>query len=491
MSKQEEDVKSNRGIALIVALLTLLVLSTLGTSLLFITETEVRTSYNFKLLTQARYAAEAGTQSTLNWLIYSYTRPTDYSGFNMNVSPVTYMGSPVVLSAMTGQTANYPDSAVQTAFDSALREKSVPGADVPLTYSVTATLQSMRLITPIGSASQQPLLSWLIRSQGSVGGSQAQVEVTTTIERLGNAAFSYAAFGSSDACGAVSFKNGAQTDSYNSNAGTYSATHQDLNGDIGTNGNISIDSMAFVHGNGSSPFSTSGDCSSGSKTGMSGDGFLGFNIAGMLTGPSVTVPTPAAPSSDPPTTTQQTTGDCGSPSISGCSVLSGTKNLAFATGNYGNLTIDNGTTVHLSAGVYNINSLTITGGSRVVIDSGPVIFNIAGKDITDGTTPVFTLNGGSEIYNAAGHPSNAQIVYAKSQPISLAGGASTYGVVYAPKAPLTISGGAAWYGSLIANTITNGTDLSGGTFIHYDRALAANLISMGDYHITSFSWSKY
>ena len=100
MSKREEHVKRNRGIALIVALLTLLVLSTLGTSLLFITETEIRTSYNFKLLTQARYAAEAGTQSTLNWLVYSYTAPTDYSVFNMNVSPVTYMGQPVVLSAM-------------------------------------------------------------------------------------------------------------------------------------------------------------------------------------------------------------------------------------------------------------------------------------------------------------------------------------------------------------------------------------------------------
>ena len=485
MSKREEHVKRNRGIALIVALLTLLVLSTLGTSLLFITETEIRTSYNFKLLTQARYAAEAGTQSTLNWLVYSYTAPTDYSGFNMNVSPVTYMGQPVVLSAMTGQTANYPDSAVKTAFDSALRDKSVPGADVTLKYSVTATLQSMRVITPIGSASQSPLLSWLIRSQGSVGGSQAEVEVTTTIERLGNAAFSYAAFGKSNACSAVTFMNGASTDSFDSNSGNYLATHQNSGGDIGTNGNINLDSTTLIYGTGSSPYSTSGDCASGSKTGVTlNDGSLGYNIAGMVAGPAVSLPTPAAPSSTPPTTSQSTTGTCGT--ITGCTTLAGVRNLAFAAGDYGNLSIGTATTVHLSAGTYNINTLALSGGSRLVIDSGPVILNIAGAGLSGGDNAV-TFTGGSTISNTGGHPSDVQLVYGGSQPLSLMGGASTYGVVYAPNTALTLAGGSDWYGSLIANTVTN----SSGTFIHYDRALAANLLSMGDYHITAFSWSKY
>src|SRR5438132_5692856 len=177
MSKREERVKRNRGIALIVALLTLLVLSTLGTSLLFITETEIRTSYNFKLLTQARYAAEAGTQSTLNWLVYSYNPPASFptGQWDLNASPVTYNGATVVLSAMTGQTRTYPVSSVQDTFKNALQEQPV-GGDATLTYSVTATLQSVRLITPIGSGTQKPLMKWLIRSQGSVGGSQAQVE---------------------------------------------------------------------------------------------------------------------------------------------------------------------------------------------------------------------------------------------------------------------------------------------------------------------------
>jgi Tfp pilus assembly protein PilX len=487
MSKGRQRLNPSRGIALIVALLSLLVLSTLGMSLLFVTQTSILTSYNFKLLTQARYAAEAGSQSAVNWLVYSYTNPTNYSGYDMTKSPVQYNGMPVILSAMTGQTANYPDSTVQTAFNSALQGKSVPGADVGLTYSVTATLQSMRLITPIGSASQKPLQSWLIRSQGSVGGSTAQVEVTTTVERLGNSAFSYAAFANSSACGAVSFSNGSITDSFDSRVGDYLTTHQNSNGDIGSNGNISVDSSTLVYGNGSSPYSSSGTtCSAGSMTGVTlNDGATlgaGGNIT-MLTAPNkVTVPTPDPPSSTPPTTSTTTTGTCGT--FAGCTTLAGAKQLAFAPGNYDNLTVGAGTTIHLSAGTYNINSLSVAGGSRLQIDSGPVILNIAGSGVA-GNAVSFT--GGSTITNTSGHPSDFQLVYGGSQPMSLMGGASTYGVVYAPNSSLTIAGGSDWYGSLIANTVTNAS----GTFIHYDRALSANLLSIGSYHVTSFSWSKY
>jgi choice-of-anchor A domain-containing protein len=123
-----------------------------------------------------------------------------------------------------------------------------------------------------------------------------------------------------------------------------------------------------------------------------------------------------------------------------------------------------------------------------VIDSasGPVILNIAGAGIT-GTGNAVSFTGGSTISNTGGHPSDLQIVYGGSQPVTLTGGAATYGVVYAPNAALTISSGSDWFGSLIANTVTN----SSGTTIHYDRSLSNNLLSIGDFHVTSFSWSKY
>src|SRR5262249_14118953 len=143
-------------------------------------------------------------QSAINWLAFNYAAsPATFGSFDMSASPVKYNGNDVVLSAMTGVTSNYPDGAVQTAFETALRDQAVPGADVGMTYGVTATLQSMQLIFPFGSSVQKPLQSWVIRSQGSVAGSQAQVEVTTTIERMGRGVFSFAAFSASQSCGAL------------------------------------------------------------------------------------------------------------------------------------------------------------------------------------------------------------------------------------------------------------------------------------------------
>ena len=47
--------------------------------------------------------------------------------------------------------------------------------------------------------------------------------------------------------------NGASTDSFDSNSGNYLATHQNSGGDIGTNGNINLDSTTLIYGTGSSP----------------------------------------------------------------------------------------------------------------------------------------------------------------------------------------------------------------------------------------------
>jgi len=222
----------------------------------------------------------------------------------------------------------------------------------------------------------------------------------------------------------------------------------------------------------------------GSMTGVTLDEGAadGVNVS-MLTSPSkISLSAPDPPGSTPPTTPQGTTGTCGA--IGGCTALAGTRNLKFDPGNYGNLSVSGATTIHLSAGTYNINSLSVATASRLVIDSGPVILNVAGTGVA-GNAISFTT--GATISNTGGHPGDLQIVYAGSQPVSLTGGASTYGVVYTPLAPLTISGGSEWFGSLIANTVTN----AGGTTIHYDRALASNLLTYGNYHVSSFSWSKY
>jgi len=71
----------------------------------------------------------------------------------------------------------------------------------------------------------------------------------------------------------------------------------------------------------------------------------------------------------------------------------------------------------------------------------------------------------------------------------LSGGAGYYGVVYAPLSDITISGGGNLYGAVIGSTITN----SGGTLIHYDRALLnpSSVAASAPFHQIGFSWSKF
>jgi len=40
--------------------------------------------------------------------------------------------------------------------------------------------------------------------------------------------------------------------------------------------------------------------------------------------------------------------------------------------------------MHVSKGAYNLNSLTLSGNSTLVVDSGPVVINIAGNSLSGG-----------------------------------------------------------------------------------------------------------
>jgi hypothetical protein len=384
---------------------------------------------------------------------------------------------------MNSVSPNYPDSAVQIAFNSALLDQPVSGMDVGVTYSTTATLQTMRVVAPFGGSGVVPLQSWLIKSQATLAGSTAQVEVTTTIERFGSPVFSYAVFAASQTCSALSFAGGSSTDSFDSSQGTYASTHQNTLGNVGSNGNIALaGAMTVINGSGASPFPTVGGCGA-SLTGLTTAGGASVS-AGMVTlSSSVSYAAPAAPTPTSLTTTQSTSGACGS--IVGCTTLAGPNNIAFAPGQYGDVHISANTNVHLSQGLYSINSISLAGNSTLIVDSGPVVMNFVGTGIA-GSTKVVDLSGGS-VSNLTGRASNFQILYAGMQPVALAGGANSYGVVYTPNAAVTCSGGADWFGAIVGNTVT----ISGGTAVHYDRSLASNLAIVGNYHATSFGWSKY
>src|SRR5262249_62153497 len=66
---------NERGIAMILALFLVLAASVLGSSLIFVTQTETLSSMNYRLMSQARYGAESGVHSAANYLLNTYVAP--------------------------------------------------------------------------------------------------------------------------------------------------------------------------------------------------------------------------------------------------------------------------------------------------------------------------------------------------------------------------------------------------------------------------------
>jgi hypothetical protein len=315
---------------------------------------------------------------------------------------------------------------------------------------------SVKFAPPVNASGVATALLNVTDNSGHVGGTTTQSTTITgagvsSINSVGSLS-TYALFATANGCSSFNMSGNATVDSFSAGAGNN-------HGNVGTNGNATLSGNTVINGAVYSPNGGTGNCSSKSLTGLSTSGKAQTGGLQTLSG-SVAYPAPSAPNPAPPTTTQNIAGSCGT--ISGCT-NSGTKNAILAPGQYGNLSASGGMTVHVTMGTYNLNSLTLSGNSTLVVDAGgPVVFNIAGKSITGGNA-VLDLSGGV-MSNASGMASNLQFYYAGFQPIKLSGGTGSYAVVYAPNAAINVSGGSHFYGNMIGSTINN----SGGTAIHYD-----------------------
>jgi hypothetical protein len=257
---------------------------------------------------------------------------------------------------------------------------------------------------------------------------------------------------------------GSTVDSFNSSLG-YASSHQLSGGNVGTSGNVTLNgSKSAIYGSAAVGSMTTGNCSKTVVTGVTTNGGAQVTDGLVPLNSSTNYPAPPAPIPAPPTTTQNIAGSCGT--ISGCT-NTGNKTVSLAPGQYGNLSLSGGTTAHVGAGTYNMNSLTLSGQSILYVDSAPVVVNLAGASLSGGNAAM-DATGGS-IQNPSGNPASLQFTYAGSRGINLSGGANSYVTVYAPNALVNMSGGADFFGSIIASTVTN----SGGTAVHYDTNLPA------------------
>lgn len=508
-----------KGVALIIALVVLFLLSALAATFIFATQSQMWSTANYRLLTQSRYAAEAGAEGAKNFFNHGgYTAPTSTTPFNMATTPVlcvsgcTTTGSgataAITLSSVSGG-GNYPVAAVQTAFVSALGSKTL-SAMGNATFSVTAKLLSMQ------SATTQ---TWQITSVGSVPGAKtAATQVIETIRASVTPLFQYSVYATGSGCSnpvAITMSGSSYTDAYNSGAGAYGGTNvNDTAGSVGTNGNVVMSGGSLINGTLYGPNTNVGSCpdtltssASGGAAGSPGvTGGLKVGTVPTYTAPAALSPAPAVGSS------MQTSGSCwatgaGCTNVTvGCSSgkcisLAPTSTSGYT---YGDVQASGGTTIYLSAGTYNMNSLVLSGGSPIVINSGPVVLNIQGikqsSPLTYEQTAV-DMSGGS-VTNNTGVPANFEIVCCGNAPappngtnpgqnycpgINLSGGSGSDAVVYAPNAGITMSGSSAFYGAVIGNTFTD----SGGAAIHYDTALeSAFPIGGSGFSQIGFTWSK-
>ena len=501
-----------QGVALVFTLFLMAALSAMAVSMMFLAQTETSASRNYKTMSQARYAGEAGVHRALHYLSSTaYTNlVTGTTGFDTSVSPVTYGGNPVVL-APVSTNSNHPSSTIKSAYAALFSNASMSvGSGATVTYTATATLLSMRQVTVYGGGTGV-VQTWRINATGTVPGAlAANVEVAALLERDSAPAETYAIFATGAGCGAITMTGNVHTDSYDSTSMTMSSgspVTQSYGGAVGTNGNLSVAGQVTVNGNLDTPRTGVGNCTNGNITALSTSGQATVSGDTIQLPQAKTYPAPSAPSPQPPTTNVSMT------SSTTCFSLGWTPtNLSMLTATCSKNSTTNTITITANGSALVFGNLALSGGTNLVIDSGtggltsPVTFNVnsfvmsgnstlslaANTSVTMGvrgegvTGDVVDFTGGS-FSNSSFDPSRFQILYAGTGTMKFAGGAQTAATVYAPNASVSMHGNGNFYGSILSNQFTD----TGGASVHYDRSLGSKFNTLGNHVMSSFSWQKY
>jgi Tfp pilus assembly protein PilV len=293
-----------RGIALILVLLAMLVLSVLAAAIVFTARAETFASYNYKLDTQADYLAKAGIQRAVNWFRSTHYRAiteseantyylvtssgSPFNLFTSNASPVVCKsGCPsnnnsVQLIGFAGGSSNFPGinnsestpREVADAFASDLNDPAntrvTANADNSGYFNVNAVLLNYETVN-VGyqpPLTLTPVETWLITSKATwTGGSGSTTRVATAEERAivqpiyiptwGNALYGFCSVSMQGSAGTC-------TDAFNSSLGAYgggnpsvasgqcdSTTASNVIGagaSVGANGGVTLGSNVTVSG---------------------------------------------------------------------------------------------------------------------------------------------------------------------------------------------------------------------------------------------------
>jgi hypothetical protein len=313
--------RGERGVALIIALLCMIVISILAAAIIFSTQTELRTSANYRYTTQARYVAEAGAQQTIKWIAQNWTPPANFtnpSQYNLNTFPVLYVGGSnaqkIVFAGGSGlgtiaDSYSSIDNTLDTNFRNSLVNVSSPFSSINgnASFNVAAQLLSATQVTVAGGS--QWLTKWKIISQGTVGpgfnsgNGLAKVQVVeimadvptnqTTTTTVPN--FSYAVLATGTGCNVIQMTGGSNpTNAYNSTAsGNVNNSNPALlgtGGSVASFGNVYIHNGAHINGTVFSPSYNAGNAGTNGISCPAWTSACGSTSTGWNTGQACSAP---------------------------------------------------------------------------------------------------------------------------------------------------------------------------------------------------------
>ena len=237
-----------------------------------------------------------------------------------------------------------------------------------------------------------------------------------------------------NAGGLVRFRGGSISDGYDSREGDYGSGPIYQDGNIMTNGNLSIE---------------------GAGTQIRGNAMVGGIITN--TGSGVTgTQTVGVPPQEYPNMPCPTTGFTPSTGIA-------SNPPKVAVDGSGNLTL-NGDSLVLASGTYYFNNVTMSNPSaKLIVPAGATV-----EIFVAGT---WTVSGNASINNRTRDASRLAIYGCGTSTTtwSMSSGNAGYFSVYAPRHPMTLSGGNAFFGAMTVAAL----DVAGGAPFHFDRALLA------------------
>jgi Tfp pilus assembly protein PilX len=526
MTRDIMHTNNERGIALMLALFLVTALSVLGASMMFLSQTETYASMNYRMMSQARYAAEAGVQKASSFILdpAQFTPPTAADllgpGCDRTVSPVTCGGTEVILSASTAKASNYPVAAVQTSFNLAGQGTlaacpTTTNCNNMLTYSSYARLIALQTFDGYGGTSGVATTWEIIADGGLTASPKATVEIQAMIETPKVPASTYGAFGTDTMCGALTFGGNVTINSYDSTGltGSGAPTMLTSGGDVGTNGNLTITGSVDVKGNLYTPRTGVGACSNGADGSGAIDGLTEGGSAqiegSMVKLPAAVVyPSPILPGPSLLPAVSISSPDAGTCALLGLTAL----NCVASGGDTITLTGTNLTLPSISltshtklvitasspAAQINVNSISLAGGSSVGISATSstqgAVLGIVGKnpdnstiaapvDFTGGTYTAVTGCASCSVFDA----SMLQMVYAGTGEIKMTGNSGAAATFYAPNALFTLSGTADIYGSVLAKRL----DETGNGNIHYDQRLKHDFYVVGNPMMGTFNWKRF